>query len=118
MIRERDLFLGQTVDARRNLLRLRAVVDEHQRRIGCTDVSQNEWRDRGPDAAADVSKIGDRGFDRDLHLLRHAAIDDRNRTECRCSRGTRFAATEESRDFLEWPLRCGQADTLWRALHP
>ena len=39
VIRPRDLLVGQRVDARRDPLRLRAIVHEHQRRRatrGCT----------------------------------------------------------------------------------
>ena len=77
-------------------------------------MSQHEWSDCRPNAPADVSEIGDGRFDRDLHLLRHAAIDDRHRTELRSSRGALFATTKESRDLIEWPLRRGQAYALRR----
>jgi hypothetical protein len=60
VVGKRQLLAGQRIDARCHLLRLRAVVYEHQRRVGGAHVLQDERRDRRPDGATDVGKVLDR----------------------------------------------------------
>jgi hypothetical protein len=59
VVRLGDLLAGERVDARGDLLRLRAVVDEDERGARVPDPIENERRDRGPDRPVDVGEVVD-----------------------------------------------------------
>ena len=77
VIRQRELLAGERVDARRHLLGLRAIVDEHERRARGAHVLEHQRRDRRPDRSADVREIFDRRLDRQSSCFDEAAVDDR-----------------------------------------
>ena len=58
-----------------------------------------------------MPEIFDRRFDRDLGAFHESAVDDRHWTKRAV-----LAPTEESRDLLEWSLRCREPDALWTSL--
>ena len=111
MVGKSNLLFRQTIDPSCDFFRLRPVVDEHERCPGRLDVSKNERRNRGPNAAADISEIRDGRLDGDHYLLCHAAVHDRDRPEGRLGRSF-FAPTQKARDFVERPLRRRETDSL------
>jgi len=80
VIRLGDLLAGEGVDARGDLLRLRAVVDEDEGGARVPDVVQDERRDRRPDRPVDMREVVDGGADLGLHLLHEPAVDDGHRS--------------------------------------
>src|SRR6185437_5420812 len=99
-----DLLLCQRVDACRDTLRLRAIVDEDQCRARVACLVQHELRDRGPDAAIHLCEIRNRRLHRQLQLLGESAIHYRDLA---------IGAAEEASHFVERTLRCGETDSLW-----
>ena len=61
MIWQRELFARERVDSRRHALRLRAIVDEHDRRSRAAHMAKHERGDGGPDRSTrHVPEILDR----------------------------------------------------------
>ena len=110
VVRLGDVLGGERVDARGDLLRLRAIVDEDERRARVPDLVQHEGRDGGPDRPVDVREVVDRRADLGLHLLHESAVYDFDRAES----VRRFTAAKEARDLVERLLRRGETDALWR----
>src|ERR1043166_9527569 len=111
MIRLRNFRLCERVQAHCHFLRLRAVVDKHERRTRIANVTQHQWCYRWPHTDAHVSQVRNWRLDRNFHLLVHSAIDDRYRTKIAVTFFSGATSTKKSRNLIEWTLRRRQPNS-------
>jgi hypothetical protein len=113
VIRLCDLLVGKRVQSPSDLLRLRAVVDENERRARVSDLVEHQRDDSSPHRAVDMCEVIHGRNDSRLHAFHESTVDDLYWPEARLCFGSRSVASgKEARDLIQRLLCCRETNAL------